>query len=161
MPCCPHPAGSASASATSSRTLSSASDGAFERGPSGRPCRGSRRRVRCGRGDSPQRPRGVAADDGRGVALERVRQRRHRLCVGAVAERDADIAREALAIFHEHRSRDLGQARSLVLDVLSDDLEGRRREDAVYRLQRIERKLSVREQGGLIAALEATLSSGD
>ncbi len=70
-------------------------------------------------------------------------------------------AREALAIFHEHRSRDLGQARSLVLDVLSDDLEGRRREDVVYRLQRIERKLSVREQGGLIAALDATLSSGD
>jgi uncharacterized protein len=70
-------------------------------------------------------------------------------------------AREALAIFHEHRSHDLGQARSLVLDVLNDDVEGRRRADAVYRLQRIERKLSVREQGGLLAALDATLSSGD
>ena len=70
-------------------------------------------------------------------------------------------AREALAIFHEHRSRDLGQARSLVLDVLNDDVAGRRRAEAEYRLQRIERKLSVREQGGLIAALDATLSSGD
>lgn len=70
-------------------------------------------------------------------------------------------AREALAIFHEHRSRDLGRARSFVMDVLSDDIEGRRRAAAVYRLQRIERKLSVREQGGLIAALDATLLSGD
>ncbi|MEO8682294.1 MAG: ribonuclease H-like domain-containing protein, partial [Vicinamibacterales bacterium] len=70
-------------------------------------------------------------------------------------------AREALAIFHEHRSRDLGQARSLVMEVLGDEVEGRRREEAVYRLQRIERKLSVRSQGGLIAALDATLASGD
>jgi hypothetical protein len=64
-------------------------------------------------------------------------------------------AREALAIYHEHRSRDLGTARSLVLEVLSDDVTLRRREHAEYRLRRLERKLSVRkERGGLFAALD-------
>ncbi len=63
-------------------------------------------------------------------------------------------AREALAIYHEHRSRDLGAARELVLDVLRDDTAGRRREAAEHRLQRLEKKIAVREQGGLIAALD-------
>jgi hypothetical protein len=54
-------------------------------------------------------------------------------------------AREALAIYHEHRSRDLGTARSLVLDVLSEDAPLRRREHAEHRLRRLERKLSVRD----------------
>lgn len=63
-------------------------------------------------------------------------------------------ARQALAIHHEHRSRDLQSARLLVLDVLADSRCARRRADAEYRLRRIERKLAVREQGGLIAALE-------
>ena len=52
---------------------------------------------------------------------------------------------EALAIFHEHRSRDLGTARALVLEVLSDGSEGRRRQAAEYRLRRLERKISIRE----------------
>ena len=54
-------------------------------------------------------------------------------------------AREALAVHHEHRSRDLHSARSFVLDVLSDGLAPRTREAAEYRLRRIERKLSARE----------------
>ena len=69
-------------------------------------------------------------------------------------------AKEALAIYHEHRSRDLGTARSLVLDVLKDDPMGRRKTEAEHRLQRLERKIAVREQGGLVAALDDTLSSG-
>lgn len=55
-------------------------------------------------------------------------------------------AREALAIHHEHRSRDLDTARSLVLEVLTEGACTRTRESAEYRLRRIERKLSVREQ---------------
>ncbi|OFW43677.1 MAG: hypothetical protein A3J29_14455 [Acidobacteria bacterium RIFCSPLOWO2_12_FULL_67_14b] len=66
-------------------------------------------------------------------------------------------AMEALAIFHEHRSRDLGTARSLVLDVLKDGPLGRRRDAAEHRLRRLERKIAVREQGGLVAALDASL----
>ena len=69
-------------------------------------------------------------------------------------------AKEALAIYHEHRSRDLGEARSLVLDVLKDDLEGNRKAAAEHRLQRLDRKLAVREQGGLVATLDDTLGSG-
>jgi uncharacterized protein YprB with RNaseH-like and TPR domain len=68
-------------------------------------------------------------------------------------------AKEALAIYHEHRSRDLGTARSFVLDVLKDGPMGRRREAAEYRLRRLERKISVRTEGGLVAALEATLEA--
>lgn len=64
-------------------------------------------------------------------------------------------AREALAIHHEHRSRDLRTARTLVLDVLAENAEARLRERAEYRLQRLERKLAVRGEGGLIAALDA------
>lgn len=66
-------------------------------------------------------------------------------------------AKEALAIYHEHRSRDLGTARSLVLDVLKDDPMGRRKTEAEHRLRRLERKIAVREQGGLVAALDDTL----
>ncbi len=69
-------------------------------------------------------------------------------------------AREALAIYHEHRSRDLGTARALVLDVLKDDPMGRRKAEAEHRLQRLERKIAVREQGGLVAALDETLQTG-
>jgi hypothetical protein len=63
-------------------------------------------------------------------------------------------AREALAIHHEHRSRDLQTARMLVLDVLAENAGGRVREAAAYRLQRLERKIAVRQPGGLMAALE-------
>jgi uncharacterized protein YprB with RNaseH-like and TPR domain len=63
-------------------------------------------------------------------------------------------ARQALAIHHEHRSRDLTTARTFVLDALAERPAARWREQAEYRLRRIERKLAVRQQGGLIAALE-------
>ena len=63
-------------------------------------------------------------------------------------------AREALAIHHEHRSRDLQAARLFVLDVLAENAGARVREAAEYRLQRLDRKLAVREKGGLMAALE-------
>jgi uncharacterized protein YprB with RNaseH-like and TPR domain len=59
-------------------------------------------------------------------------------------------AREALAIHHEHRSRDLHIARTFVLDVLAEGASTRTRESAEYRLRRIERKLSVREQQMLL-----------
>lgn len=55
-------------------------------------------------------------------------------------------AREALAIHHEHRSRDLQTARTLVLDVLAEGACLRTRNAAEYRLRRIERKLTAREQ---------------
>jgi hypothetical protein len=70
-------------------------------------------------------------------------------------------AREALAIHHEHRSRDLRTARTLVLDVLAENAGVRARAAAEYRLQRIERKMAVREQGGLIAALESADLPGE
>ncbi len=63
-------------------------------------------------------------------------------------------AKEALAIYHEHRSRDLGTARSLVLDVLSVNLEGNRKVAAEHRLRRLERKLSDVAPGGLLPMIE-------
>lgn len=66
-------------------------------------------------------------------------------------------AMEALAIYHEHRSRDLGAARALVLDVLKDDPLGCRRDAVEHRLRRLDRKIAVREQGGLVAALDESL----
>jgi hypothetical protein len=62
-------------------------------------------------------------------------------------------AREALAIHHEHRSRDLQTARTLVLDVLAEPTGARWRAEAEYRLRRLERKMAVRETGGRMAAL--------
>jgi uncharacterized protein YprB with RNaseH-like and TPR domain len=67
-------------------------------------------------------------------------------------------AREALAIHHEHRSRDLQTARKLVLDVLAEGTGPRARAGAEYRLQRLERKLAGREPGGLMAAMETATS---
>lgn len=63
-------------------------------------------------------------------------------------------AREALAIHHEHRSRDLRTARLLVLDALAESADGRLQAAVEHRLRRIERKLAVRQRGGLMAALE-------
>jgi uncharacterized protein len=63
-------------------------------------------------------------------------------------------AREALAIHHEHRLRDLHAAKLFVLDVLAEKPGPRFRDAAEYRLKRIEKKLAVRDKGGLIAALE-------
>ncbi len=69
-------------------------------------------------------------------------------------------AREALAIHHEHRSRDLGTARTFVLDALAEYSGTRWREHAEYRLRRLERKMAVRKRGGLIAALDEELFGG-
>jgi uncharacterized protein YprB with RNaseH-like and TPR domain len=63
-------------------------------------------------------------------------------------------AREALAIHHEHRVRDLQTAKLFVLDVLAERPAQRYREQAEYRLRRIERKLAGRERGGLMAVLD-------
>lgn len=49
-------------------------------------------------------------------------------------------AREALAIHHEHRSRDLETAHAHVQQMLVDELSARRRQAAEHRLRRIERK---------------------
>ena len=67
-------------------------------------------------------------------------------------------AREALAIFHEHRARDFAVARTFVLDALAETLDGRRRGEAEHRLARLERKLERtierRRTGDLIAVLD-------
>ena len=63
-------------------------------------------------------------------------------------------AREALAIHHEHRSRDLHAARKFALQVLGEGAASHLRDRAQYRLPRIERKMAVRERGGLMAALD-------
>lgn len=49
-------------------------------------------------------------------------------------------AREALAIHHEHRSRDLEAAQAHVQQLLVDELSVRRRQAAEHRLRRLERK---------------------
>jgi uncharacterized protein YprB with RNaseH-like and TPR domain len=51
-------------------------------------------------------------------------------------------AREALAIFHEHRANDLATARTHAERLLFEQPVGRRRDDAEHRLRRIERKLA-------------------
>jgi uncharacterized protein YprB with RNaseH-like and TPR domain len=50
-------------------------------------------------------------------------------------------ARHALAVHHEHRSRDLRTARMFVLDTLAENPSERWREEAKYRLARIDRKI--------------------
>lgn len=59
-------------------------------------------------------------------------------------------AREALAIHHEHRVRDLDTARTLVLDALAEPLEFRHRASAERRLARLDRKLTARPPGALL-----------
>jgi uncharacterized protein YprB with RNaseH-like and TPR domain len=51
-------------------------------------------------------------------------------------------AREALAIFHEHRAHDLAAARAHAERLLFEQPIGRRRAEAEHRLRRIERKLT-------------------
>lgn len=58
-------------------------------------------------------------------------------------------AREALAIHHEHRSRDLVTAREHAIDALTTTANARWRERAEYRLRRIERKLTARDHATL------------
>jgi uncharacterized protein YprB with RNaseH-like and TPR domain len=55
-------------------------------------------------------------------------------------------ARQALAIHHEHRSRDLRTARTFVLDALAENPNQRWREEAQYRLARIDRKIGQTER---------------
>ncbi|MBP7779120.1 MAG: ribonuclease H-like domain-containing protein [Acidobacteria bacterium] len=59
-------------------------------------------------------------------------------------------AREALAIFHEHRAGDLDAARTLVLDALAEPLDERHRSSAERRLARLDRKLVRKSPGALI-----------
>jgi hypothetical protein len=61
-------------------------------------------------------------------------------------------AREALAVHHEHRARDLVTARTLVLETLAEPDSPARRARAEHRLARLERKLE-HTAGGLIAQL--------
>lgn len=63
-------------------------------------------------------------------------------------------ARESLAIYQEHRARDFGAARTLVLDALAEPLNERHRVSAQRRLARLDRKLVKRAPGGLIVALD-------
>lgn len=49
---------------------------------------------------------------------------------------------EALAVHHEHRERDLREARALALRALGQERDPRRREAVSYRLARLERKLA-------------------
>ncbi len=65
-------------------------------------------------------------------------------------------AREALAIHHEHKSKDLDSARMLVLDVLADAPVARFRAAAEHRLKRIETKLARSAPGPLLT--QASLS---
>lgn len=57
-------------------------------------------------------------------------------------------AREALAIHHEHRARDLHAARAHAERLVSEQPGGRWREAAEHRLRRIERKLDRKRPGG-------------
>jgi uncharacterized protein YprB with RNaseH-like and TPR domain len=95
--------------------------------------------------------------------LARAHRRAGRLAEAAAAWTDllgvrqapAAIRREArlaLAIHHEHRSRDLEQARRLALEALDEGARGRGRAEAEHRLRRLERKLAVRVAGGLLDA---------
>lgn len=63
-------------------------------------------------------------------------------------------AREALAIYQEHRARDFGAARTLVLEALAEPLAGRHRTSAERRLARLDRKLVGRTAGRLIPGLD-------
>ena len=63
-------------------------------------------------------------------------------------------AREALAIYHEHRVRDLEAARMLVLDALAEPLDRRQLGHAQHRLARLDRKLNRSKAGDLMARLD-------
>ena len=71
--------------------------------------------------------------------------------VSALVRREA---REALAIYHEHRARDFSAARTLVLDALAEPLTAGRRSHAERRLARLERKLGRTATGELMACLD-------
>jgi len=59
-------------------------------------------------------------------------------------------AREALAIFHEHRAGDFTAARTLVLDTLAEPLAERHLVSTKRRLERLDRKIGRRSPGALM-----------
>ena len=63
------------------------------------------------------------------------------------------VAVEALAIHHEHRAKDLAGARELALVALEEAEAGGRTEEVRHRLNRLERKLSKRQEARLFAGL--------
>ncbi|MEZ5290685.1 MAG: ribonuclease H-like domain-containing protein [Vicinamibacterales bacterium] len=63
-------------------------------------------------------------------------------------------AREALAIHHEHRARDLEAARAVVLEGLREAPDDPRRAGSQHRLARIERKLARRTPGRLLPSFD-------
>jgi hypothetical protein len=63
-------------------------------------------------------------------------------------------AARALAIYQEHRARDFGAARTLVLEALAEPLAERHRSSAQRRLARLERKLIRKDSGALIPGLD-------
>ena len=63
-------------------------------------------------------------------------------------------AREALAIYQEHRAGDFGAARTLVLEALAEPLADRQRSNAQRRLERLERKLVRNVPGALIPGFD-------
>jgi len=56
-------------------------------------------------------------------------------------------AREALAIYHEHRARDLNTAHAHARQLFSNPVSGRQRDAAEHRLRRLERKLGRKTMG--------------
>jgi len=56
-------------------------------------------------------------------------------------------AREALAIYHEHRARDLNMAHAHARQLFSNPVSGRQRDAAEHRLRRLERKMGRKTMG--------------
>jgi uncharacterized protein YprB with RNaseH-like and TPR domain len=56
-------------------------------------------------------------------------------------------AREALAIYHEHRARDLNTAHAHARQLFTNPVSGRQRDAAEHRLRRLERKLARKTMG--------------
>lgn len=83
--------------------------------------------------------------------VARLRRRRRRFEASAAAWEQvlaleprgpaAQEAREALAVHHEHRQRNLSEARRLALEAMRSGLGGARRAAVSHRLARLERKL--------------------
>jgi uncharacterized protein len=121
---------------------------------------------RCYRDATGDRNRSVSADAWCRLALHLRRARRYAdaadawqevLRILGTSRTLGTLAREALAIHMEHRSRDLDGAHALALEALLDleeaDEAPRRRDALRYRLARLERKLAVvQQEGGANAA---------
>jgi uncharacterized protein len=71
----------------------------------------------------------------------------HRLTNGAVLRQ---FAVEALAIYHEHRDKDLEAARELALFALDEGPDDRRADSYRHRLARLDRKLARKENAQLL-----------